>query len=742
MIAGRSVTQACVIESSTSVSLNGRVDLQASFGARPNSVYQPSQFVDEVLPFSPTQSGTVLLGRGSLIRILPETDSRETTVGRSLALRSVVNVEGRNIAFQPDSVLLAPNARVALRAGNWVAPSPGRSRLIQSGGQVFLGSGAMIDVSGTTGVIARLNEKIFTLQLRGAELADSPLQRNGMVRGAALTVDMRKSGTYGGREWVGTPLGDATGFEGLVERGAGALTTAGGSIEIAAGDSFVFQQGALMDVSGGWTRVEGGLVKTTRLLENGRLVDVSEATPDRQYDGIYTGESSRTHQKWGITKTFRPALAPTGEYRQETYFEGADAGWISVSAPAMVLEGKLVGGTIAGERQVRASATSSDMPVGGELRFSFRAQNAASPFYNEFPTPPTITFQTPGAPSGIPGFSVDASDQAARIPADRLAGVTINPAIFGGDQGFASLTINNEEGTIIIPQGVEVGLPAAGRLSLTASNIRVGGSVSAPGGTLEFRALNISPFVAEVLKAQFLVPTENPGRGIFTLESGARLSAAGRVQDDRVARGRGALEPFAPDGGTIRIEGFAVDLAPNSVIDVSGGFAMSATGNRRASNASGTPTFEDYGDAGSITIAAGQDPNEEYVIRGRLNLGSELRGYGANRGGTLAIQAPFIHVGGGVPEAGALVVSPDFFQRGGFENFRLSGLGAPGDRFGGDAPGRRDRARHDHRADGPDRSGCKVANVPWTTCSGGGGQTGWAAAACECGFSGTRCPRC
>ncbi|MGH8048617.1 MAG: hypothetical protein ACREKL_15365, partial [Chthoniobacterales bacterium] len=86
-----------------------------------------------------------------------------------------------------------------------------------------------------------------------------------------------------------------------------------------------------------------------------------------------------------------------------------------------------------------------------------------------------------------------------------------------------------------------------------------------------------------------------------------------------------------------------------------------------------------FGDAGSISIKAGQDPKLLSVTGGRLKLGASLRGYSGATGGALAIQAPLIQVGTGHSPRGTLVFAPEFFNRGGFTEYSLKGFGAPGD---------------------------------------------------------------
>ncbi|MEI6493052.1 MAG: filamentous hemagglutinin N-terminal domain-containing protein, partial [Verrucomicrobiota bacterium] len=404
-IAGKSVKQLGVLESSTSVSLNGRIDIDASYDAIPNPTTDATTSNEK--PFLKRSTGDVTFGTGSVTRILPETSSTETKTGAELALRSQIHVTGRNVFFAQGSAILAPNAQMTVRAGNWgyvESVSSPTSDFVSTGGQVYLDKEVLLDVSGTTDVSVPMSQTLLTVELRGTELADSPLQRTSAVRGLQLTVDTRKKGTYNGSSWVGTPLGDVSGYVGLVEKTVGQLTVAGGSIAISAGESVITQESSTIDVSGGWVRYEGGKVRTTRLLQNGRLVDIANATPDRVYDGVFTGITSKTSSKWGVTKTYQVALDPTGEYTQSSYIQGTDAGSLSIAAPAMALGGKLSGATIIGEHQLRSQGSSSDLSKSGTLALSFRAQEfrakdpilETSVLLTSYPTPPLVTIDESG----------------------------------------------------------------------------------------------------------------------------------------------------------------------------------------------------------------------------------------------------------------------------------------------------------------------------------------------------------
>ncbi len=236
---GKTVSQKGMLSTTTSVDVNGRIDLLANYGAVSNSSYDPSNTTSylKYSPFLNRSTGTVAIGEGSVMTVLPEWDSDKTIASTSLPLRSQVNIQGLNVYFGQGSILMAPSGDVKVRAGNWNATASSDSMLfVNTAGQIYFDSGSVVDVSGSTDVFFPLANNILTIQLRGSELADSPLQRSASLRAVNLTVDLRKSGNYYGRDWVGTPLGDLTGYLNLVQRNVAQLTMEGGDITLAAGN--------------------------------------------------------------------------------------------------------------------------------------------------------------------------------------------------------------------------------------------------------------------------------------------------------------------------------------------------------------------------------------------------------------------------------------------------------------------------------------------------------------------------
>ncbi|MDD5198248.1 MAG: filamentous hemagglutinin N-terminal domain-containing protein, partial [Terrimicrobiaceae bacterium] len=707
-IAGKSVQQNGFIESSTTVSLNGRIDLDANYDAVANPAFNANGATDAFKTlFVRKSTGIVTFGEGSVTRILPELLSDEQVTGDEVAIRSQINVRGLAVHFAKGSSLLAPNAKVSVNAGGWNfipgngANSPPTSQFVHAAGQIYLDDGVLLDVAGTTNVAVPQSDNILTLQLRGSELADSPLQRDGPFRGTTITIDARETGTFNGREWIGTPLGDATGFLGLVQHGVGPLTTKGGSVDLQAGDSVVVSRGAVIDVSGGWQQNEGGLVQTTKVVQGSRLIDIADATPDQVYDGIYDPKFTQTHTKWGIAHTFRNPLDLNGAHLESSYIQGAAGGAITIAAPSMALDGTLVGATVAGPKQVRQNASTSSLPDAGKLALVFKSQDPSPiyglPFSDTSLHPPKVVFSDAVQAQALP-FALDADGNPLALEGDGTSGLVnpfqlrtkrrdllvLSPALLT-EQGFGDLTVDNGAGDISVPAGIALTAPAGGAITFNGRNIDIQGGITAPGGSLSFTANNLSPyFVAQFKTRDTTKPFQpvfaDPSAGRFTLGSTGVLSTAGLVIDERNASSDEPLSAIVTAGGKIDIAAYTANLAVGSLVDVSGGVFVDPLAKVT------------YGDAGAIGIRAGKDPNlaalfpappkgatlSDRLLGGRLRLRGELRGYSGGKGGSLALQAPFIQVGGvrsASSAPGTLFLRPEFFDQGGFSSFDLAGIG-------------------------------------------------------------------
>lgn len=670
-VTGKTVNQLGYIESSTSVALNGRVDLLASY----NAVSSGGLF-NNLDAFVPTSTGLLTFGADSVTRILPEFDSAEKVTG-TLALNSEINALGQIIHLAGGAQLQAPSAEVNFDAGTWsltganisdgvirLGSTPRYSFLHGGDGasQIYLDAGATIDVAGSAGVEASVAENFISVQLRGSELADFPLQRDGALRGQTIQIDARQTGTYDGKTWVGTPLADTSGYVALIEHTVGELTTAGGTVNLNAGGSVVLQSGSKIDVSGGWTNFQSATVQTTQVIADGHVYDISQATPDRVY-GIYTGTSSTTNNRWGATDTSANPLLP-GVRVEPGYVQGANGGSLNIAAASMALDGTLQGGTVSGPWQRSAAPTPS------ALRIAFQAQDASYvQLPNYSPTPPQVTIGNGAALAAVQAFSLDASGNPASLTDARRDQVLLRPDLLTTG-GFGLLDINNHDGTVVIPADTTLTAQAGGGISVTAANIDIEGKVTAPGGSLSFTATDVSlAAINDITFVGAATPPADSTRGQLTLGSEAVLSTAGLITDDRSAAAS-PISPIAKNGGGITLKAWSAQLKAGSAIDVSGGATVSAAGK------------VSYGNGGTITIAGGQDPSLTAIIGGDLVLQSSLSGFSGARGGTLNLLAQAIQLGGTADDPRELVLSPDFFNTGGFASFNLTGLGLTTDQAG------------------------------------------------------------
>jgi len=657
-LAGRAIRQQGVLSSTTSVSFNGRIDIQASYAALSN---RASASAAGAL-FLPTTSGTVELGDSSLIAITPEYASKETTIGTELALRSMVNLSGKSVSMGKNSLISAPNGLVTLAAGDWLSTgtvnAPAWS-FVQTGGQIYLDKGAAIYVAGSFEVPVPVSQSIISVDLRSAELADSPLQRLGSLRNATIQVDIRDVGVFQGEKWIGTPLANVSGFANLIQRNVGELTVAGGTVNISAGNSVVMREGSKIDVSGGSTYFEPGQVSTSLLISGGRLVNIRDARPDVVYEGIYDGTFTETNTKFGVEDVFYAPIAPDGGRFDPGSLEGAAGGKLSFLSPSMALDGTLIGRTFSSERQRQLP------PVASSLNISFLTRDTSYASLPAFsPTAPRITFGLTQLQAEVSDFALDLNGDPLPLDAERIEKVYLSPDILT-DGGFGALTVNNPDGTIVVPENVDLVTPTGGSITLTASTITIEGSVIARGGKITFNSSNIDLNTFNKLgnTSGAVLPVAAANRGVFTLGANGVVSTAGLLVDDRLSAANAGDLPILLDGGTIDVNSYSANLSLGGKLDVSGGARISPTG------------AVTYGKGGALSIVTGRDLGLPAVLGGRLVLGASLSGFSGSEAGSLSIQAPAIQVGGMSANSGVNVLGSDFFNQGGFGKFSLTGSG-------------------------------------------------------------------
>lgn len=630
---GYAVNQQGLVSATTTVDKNGSIWLLARDGGSLNTS-NPSQ------PVSASRGGVLTLAENSRTEIIltekTETGSDGRTVNRTLADSdrtldkvSQVLLSGETIRLKSGSAISAKAGRVDISAqsnpGNYDpqrgAPTRDSSN---TAAQVVFESGASIDVSGVAGTALPMESLSMAVELRGSQLADSPMLRNGPLRGKTVYVDVRK----------GTAIANIAGDLALRESTLGELAGRGGSVNVFADGSASFAEGASINVSGGWIDYQSGRVMTSMLrLPNGSLVDIAKASKDVLYTAIVN-----------------PVV--TGRRGIEAgYREGFSAGKVAFDAPSLLVAGQLSGQVQRGPLQRDPKA--ANFPAGASLligdtykAFNQTTGNPNLPNAGDLGGDQTNYGYLGDVVLGRAGRNGDASGQLNVDPeALAASGFSLFRIATGGNVS----TVKD----ISLPDAATLGVAAAGTVSLDHS-------VRASGGTVAVGANSVvvSPGSSIDVAGRW-VNDLPPGKGA----AGGRRDAAGRLE-----------ETLAIAGGNINLQGLgSVSVGAWTSLDVSGGAQLTSAGKVVG------------GSAGTITIgAAGAFAGQNSGLE--LQSGAKFSGYGLTTGGTLKLQGRDAFLGGKSPFAGAVQVAgadplydlwlaDAFFQQGGFAKYEITAGG-------------------------------------------------------------------
>jgi filamentous hemagglutinin family protein len=537
-LVGLAVNQQGRVSATTSIAANGSIYLLARDTVAitsPNGSFVPT----------PTHGGTLTLGPSSVTSVLPDTSSAATAVDDQPQPQSTLRFDGQQLEFSGGSQVIAPDGQLTVTANS----DPDRSGLTafksDPGAQLRIDSGALIDLSGSTASVP-VTRNLVTVQLRANELADSPLQRDGPLRGATVVVDAR----------VGTPLANVSGEIALTQRGVLERTSNGGTATFDSLGDVVLAPGATINVSGGQVDYTPGLMQTTELVKSdGTLVDIGHASPLLSYQGILNPTFKSVFNQWGVTEIVpTPGIA----HYDPGYVEGKSAGSVSFLASSMVLSGNLEGHALNGPYQ-----RSTNLAVGGLL-----------------------TIGAPGATDGdfrAPGvqFVIDAPPTIVAEQTPLPANLPVSlPTAFLTSGGFSGVTVASN-GQITIGRNVSLDLPQGGTVSLTAPSIVDQGSIVAHGGAVTLNAL------ASGLSA---------GYGIL-LGGGADIDVSGEWINDFL------VPPGNLPTGVALINGGSITLNQQTVgtLELDAGVGLHASGGAWATQ-SGSLTG---GAGGSLSILGG-----------------------------------------------------------------------------------------------------------------------------------------
>jgi filamentous hemagglutinin family protein len=647
-LVGLAVNQSGRISATTSVRANGSIRLLARDGATVTGG---------------ASNPTLLASNGGTLRLTPRSDTavtldddpRDRSVDVNPQPASRVLLEGRRIDIGREAQVTARAGQIDIIARADPRVAPAAFPASGDDARISIARGARLDVAGARAELP-MQSNLLTVELRGSQLANSPIQRDGPLRCTAdrctpVTVDIRQTGTRAdGTTWIGTPLADLTGDVSTITRSVAERSLNGGTITLQSSGDVIVADGATLDLSGGVLRfLDGNLITSQLLGEDGRLYDMANADPERRYVGV-ADVVTVDFVKWGISNTYTGFGAAARGTFEAGYVEGRDAGTLNILAPRVIFDGRVIGNTTVGRyqrlpaAQLPAGATRprNQLPRGASLVFGNATPVSGGGAAPNYLLGPVVI----GDGLVLPGLLNDAGqpfDVSVDAWPSRLTTSRIRPQLLGDGAGAQLAVFANGRIRLTAEGGVSV--PAGGSLALTGSGVDVLANVVAPGGSIAFTA---RPTV-----------TDETATGIV-LGPGVQLLARGGWINDDPRFGR-PLAPLHISGGRVSLtaEQSALRTSSGTVIDVSAG----------AWRRSGGDVIGGRG--GSITLGVTPTVSGEPVA---FVLETELRGFALTNGGTLSFTANQICV---APqrcgnEASTLWLSPERLNAGGFSSLRLS----------------------------------------------------------------------
>lgn len=639
---GYAVNQQGIARATTSVVANGSVYLLA----------KDTKFKDGEL-LGPTDSsvdqrgGRVVLGKGSLTEVLPDvsdtTGALDGETGTGLASASQVKVLGQDVRMEGGATILAPSGEVNLIAMDDPSQLQTNNDPFTKDGiisikeaRIHIADGARISVAGLENIEVSAARNSVEVELRGDELKDSPVNRDGALRGEKAYVDISRALADANADKSTLIAKDSLeSYQARTERTVAERSTAGGTVKVRSQGEAILESGAVIDLSGGSLKYTPATVKTTLLTSSGKLTDLADASAETKYDGIAT-RYVVDYGKWNVKETIDLGQS----YRYDPgYVEGKNAGALELMGMgAVVLQADIQGRTTVGGLQ-RDTGT---QPAGARLTVG----TGSVP--GDYKLNQQMEFSSTAAtlPSSF-GFG-------DVLPAGLKNTLALNPALFGKDKVANLEVFSNQAATV----REALRMPQGGSVQITAKGVAVNADIEAAGGVIALNAkqgLDDTPAPLDVVVAD-----------------GVTLSARGAWVNDLPSPAAGTGEVALLNGGKITLSAIGdVDLGQDTLVDVTGGGRLRADGKFTAGNGGKIGLkFEFKPDMNGVA-----DAISEADASGVLKLGGEVRGYALGKGGVLAVSSNKIKIGG-TPDSspGTLNLDAGFFERGGFADFNLTAL--------------------------------------------------------------------
>lgn len=580
--------------------------------------------------------------------------------------RSRIDIIGSDITLRSGSKVMAPAGEInVLAAEDWQSSAfyQDTNNLLKDKSLIRMESGAVIDASGLDNVRLPGTRHQLKGRLFSIELADSPVQRNGVLYRSELLADARRS----------ISVGDVTGLYSNWRYTAAELSTEGGIVRLQSQGFLDLMAGARIDFSGGSVVYEPVRI-TSSLLSIGAssgYVQIEDAQAGTFYSTFLSDPSRASASdllRLGLT-----AESSSGTNVPEVMV-GKNAGAALLAAPSMRIDASLDGSVVMSAQQRQSTSTSGvragfSEPPEGKTEGVLTLVNGlgdwtdASHEIKQDPTlrktPNQYTTLRPNAGTLVLGNEV--GGVVNDLPNGQVA-----PSVRITASGASGM---NEAGEFVLPASV-IQAAGLGSLNVFAPSFNLGGSDGSrasvsvvPGGRIDIRTVNDINLNGSLQAAGGAMSIASL-TGRVDVAAGSLLSIAGLMRDERF-EAVPANEAVDLTAGTLSLSaGQGMSLDGN--VDVSAGAWRAKGGGSRK------------GDAGTLSLAVNTyrtTSNAEVV--GTLGIRGGLSGYDFDNGASISITGlPALTIGmGSNPASKAVSLSPEAFAAAGFGTMSFSALG-------------------------------------------------------------------
>jgi filamentous hemagglutinin len=544
--------------------------------------------------------------------------------------RSRIDILGADITFRTGSTVRAPAGEVnVLAAQDWLSSSlySEVNQAKRDNSLIRMEAGSVIDVSGISGLRVSGSRHQLKGRLFSIELADSPVQRDGVLYRSELLADARKVIT----------VGDVSGIYNSWRYTAAELSTVGGVVRIQSQGFLDIQDDARVDFGGGSVVFDAAKVTSSLVAAASTpnsLVPIEDADKGTAYSRFISDPSKASAeelQRLGLSAEVSSSAANVPEI-----LVGKSAGAAQVAAPSMRLDGQF-DGSVQMSAQQRQSAVASGLVPGKFYSGSNDAAEAPDLFtggWAQWSNDSHVLSHDPALVKSPHLYTTLRPLEGALVLGNDVGGANdlrvpngyLNTSIrftSGTDSGM------NEAGEFELPtrllesaklgriqvlapsfalgsangQDANLTLPAGARLDVTVRDgVSLDGKVTAQGGDLSFTSIKSN----------------------VSASSSTALDISGAVRDERF--GVGAVnEAIDVDPGAITLSaGDGITLEAGSSLNVSAGAWRASGGGTR------------LGGAGTIALSLNTyRETTNQTISGKLSQGATLSGYDFDDGGTL-----------------------------------------------------------------------------------------------------------